>query len=210
MSFNDIYSLGEFFCQVAEQKCWTAWRTERRTNKTTGQVKTTKVPYSRATVESKSNDFTTWISIEEAQAVAETAGFINGGGGGIGIFLGIEYGLEYRLGGVDLDTCLSPENGLTPWAQEIIDRFQTYGEISPSKTGVKLYFLYRVADLDAMRRITGTDWSKNFKERTAFEHAPGFELDLGHRYFAVTGDLYARDIAGHRGRWSYRRILVTA
>ena len=117
----------------------TAWRTEQRTNKTTGQVKVTKVPYSRVTVESKSNDPTTWISIEEAQAVAETAGFINGRGGGIGIFLGIEYGPEYRLGGVDLDTCLSPENGLTPWAREIIDRFRTYGEISPSQTGVKSY-----------------------------------------------------------------------
>ena len=190
MSVNHIYSLGEFFCQVAEKKCWTAWRTERRTNKTTGQVKVTTVPYSRATVESKSNDPTTWVSIEEAKAVAETEGFINGRGGGIGIFLGIEYGPEYRLGGVDLDTCLSPENGLTPWAQEIIDRFRTYSETSPSQTGVKLYFLYRVADLDAIRRITGTDWSRNLKERTGSDHAPGIELHLGHRYFAMTGDLY--------------------
>ena len=26
----------------------------------------------------------------------------------------VEHGREYRLGGVDLDTCLSTENGLTP------------------------------------------------------------------------------------------------
>ena len=199
MRFNDIYRLDEFFRQVAEQKCWTAWRTEERRTKN-GEVRKTKVPYSEIGVKSESDDHATWITLEDAGKVATTEGFINGGGGGVGLWLGIEYGAEYRLGGVDLDTCLSPETGLTPWAQEVIDRFQTYGEISPSKTGVKLYFLYRVADLDAMRRITGTDWSKNFKERTAFEHAPGFELDLGHRYFAVTGDLYARDIAGHRGR----------
>ena len=133
---------------------------------------------------------TTWINIEDAAQIAGTEGFINGGGGGIGIFLGIEYGTEYRLGGVDLDTCLSPDNGLTPWAQEVIDRFGTYGEISPSSTGVKLYFLYRAADLDAIRLITGTHWSKNFKERTGSDHAPGFELHIGHRYFAMTGDLY--------------------
>jgi len=55
---------------------------------------------------------------------------------------------------------------------------------------MKLYFLYRVADVAAIRLITGTDWSKNFKERTGSDHAPGFELHIGHRYFAMTGDLY--------------------
>jgi hypothetical protein len=169
---------------------WTAWRTEKRLNKTTGEFKETKVPYCGIGIKSESDDPATWINIEDAARIAGTEGFINGGGGGIGIFLGIEYDTGYRLGGVDLDTCLSPDNGLTPWAKEVIDRFDTYGEISPSSTGVKLYFLYRAADLDAIRLITGTHWSKNFKERTGFDHAPGFELHIGHRYFAMTGDLY--------------------
>jgi Protein of unknown function (DUF3987) len=190
MSVNNIYRSDEFFRQVAEQKLWTAWRTEKRLNKTTGELKETKVPYCGIGIKSESDDPATWINIEDAAQIAETEGFINGGGGGIGIFLGIEYGTEYRLGGVDLDTCLSPDKGLTPWAKEVIDRFDTYGEISPSRTGVKLYFLYGVADLDPIRLITGTHWSKNFKERTGSDHAPGFELHIGHRYFAMTGDLY--------------------
>jgi hypothetical protein len=188
MNTHCIYSLNDFLGQVITEKCWTAWRTEERKNKTTGEVKITKVPYQTVTSESRSNDPTTWISIEDAEAVAATAGFINGGIGGVGLWLGIDYGTEYRVGGVDLDSCLSPN--LSPWAKEIIDRFDTYGEISPSRTGIKLYFLYRVADLDAIRLTTGTPWSKNFKERTGSDHAPGFELHIGHRYFAMTGDLY--------------------
>jgi hypothetical protein len=185
----NIYSLSDFLGQVLTQKCWTAWRAEKRKNEKTGQVKITKVPYQTVTSQSRSNDCTTWISIEDAEAVASTEGFINRDlGGGVGLWLGIEYGAEYRVGGIDLDTCLSP--CLTTWGGEIIDRFKTYGEISPSSTGIKLYFLYRVADLDAIRLITGTPWSKNFKEQTGSAHAPGFELHIGRRYFAMTSDLY--------------------
>jgi len=158
MSTQSIYSLSDFLSQVLTQKCWTAWRAEERRSKTTDEIKITKVPYRTVASESRSNDPATWISIEDAEAVAATEGFINGGIGGVGLWLGIDYGTEYRVGGIDLDTCLSPY--LTTWAREIIDRFKTYGEISPSRTGIKLYFLYRVADLDAIRLITGTDWSK--------------------------------------------------
>src|SRR5215472_14509527 len=190
MNTNCIYSLREFLDQVISKKCWTAWRAEKRTN-VSGKITVTKVPYSKIGVKSEADDPATWITLEDAGKIAATEGFINGLGGGVGLWLGITaFGSEYRVAGVDLDTCLMPEAGLTPWAQEVIDRFQTYGEISPSRTGIKLYFLYRVADLDAIRLITGTLWSKNFKERTGSAHAPGFELHIGHRYFAMTGDLY--------------------
>ena len=109
MNVNNIYRSDEFFRQVSQQKLWTAWRTEKRLNKTTGELKETKVPYCGIGIKSESDDPSTWINIEDAARIAGAEGFINGGGGGIGIFLGIEYGLEYRLGGVDLDTCLSPK-----------------------------------------------------------------------------------------------------
>lgn len=42
--------------------------------------------------------------------------------------------------GVDLDGCRDPETGeIVGWAQEIIGRFATYTEISPSLTGVKMF-----------------------------------------------------------------------
>src|SRR6266404_1062379 len=189
MSVNHIYSSDEFFGQVTERKCWTAWRTEERTNQK-GEIGTTKVPYSKLKVKSESDDPTTWITIEAAAKVAATDGFINNGGG-IGIFLGIDCGNGYRLGGTDLDSCLSEEEGtISAWAREILDHFDSYAEVSPSRQGVKIYFLYRDDGLDEIRRITGTKWSRNFKERTDSNHAPGFELHLGNRYFAMTGDLY--------------------
>src|ERR1700730_1440885 len=82
MSFNDIYRLDEFFRQVAEEKCWTAWRTEERRTKS-GEVRKTKVPYSEIGVKSESDDPTTWITLEDAGKIAITQGFINGGGGGV-------------------------------------------------------------------------------------------------------------------------------
>src|SRR5215211_2664823 len=42
--------------------------------------------------------------------------------------------------GVDLDKCLDPETGeLTEWATRILVRLDSYGEISPSQTGVKVW-----------------------------------------------------------------------
>jgi hypothetical protein len=44
------------------------------------------------------------------------------------------------LVGVDLDKCLNPETGeLTPWATAIIERLDSYAEVSPSGTGVKIW-----------------------------------------------------------------------
>ena len=56
MSVNNIYRSDEFFRQAAEQRLWTAWRTETRLNKTTGELKETKVPYCGIGVKSESDD----------------------------------------------------------------------------------------------------------------------------------------------------------
>ena len=41
--------------------------------------------------------------------------------------------------GIDLDKCRNAETGeIEPWAQEIIDAFDSYTEISPSGTGVHI------------------------------------------------------------------------
>src|SRR6056297_905363 len=41
---------------------------------------------------------------------------------------------------IDLDGCRDPETSeLRPWAEAIIQQFDTYCEVSPSGTGVKLF-----------------------------------------------------------------------
>ncbi|WP_295043294.1 hypothetical protein [uncultured Paracoccus sp.] len=90
-----------------------------------------------------------------------------------------------RLGRVDLDSCIDLLTGqLEPWAAEVVARFASYAEVSPSGTGVKIFFHYAAADLDAVRAIMGTQWGKSFSRGSHHEIA----LHLGNRYFTVTGD----------------------
>src|ERR671926_1365459 len=79
-----------------------------------------------------STDSDTWRSYETAlRAFTENEHF-----NGIGRV--IESAEEYV--GVDLDDCLDPETGeITPWAKKILDQLDSYSEISPSLTGVKIW-----------------------------------------------------------------------
>jgi putative DNA primase/helicase len=53
--------------------------------------------------------------------------------------IGFVFTKENGFVGVDLDDCRDPQTGvIEPWAQEIIDQFNTYTEISTSGTGVHL------------------------------------------------------------------------
>lgn len=75
---------------------------------------------------------------------------------------------EEDLVGVDLDKCLDPETGeITPWAKEIISRLDSYAEVSPSLTGVKI-------------------WVKA-PNITRAHVKPGLEIYPRGRYFTVTG-----------------------
>jgi replicative DNA helicase len=75
----------------------------------------------------KSNDPTTWATLFEALAY-----YAEGKADGVGYFLNGETG-------IDLDDCRNPDTGeIDDWAQELIGKFATYAEISPSDTGIKL------------------------------------------------------------------------
>jgi hypothetical protein len=80
---------------------------------------------------------------------------------------------EEDLVGVDLDKCRDPDTGeLTAWARTILDRLDSYSEISPSMTGVKV-------------------WLKA-PSVTRAHVKPGLEIYPRGRYFTVTG-LVVRD-----------------
>jgi primase-polymerase (primpol)-like protein len=57
-------------------------------------------------------------------------------------FAGIGFVLtpDDPFAGIDLDHCRDPETGeIEPWASEIVDRFQSYTEISPSGAGIRIF-----------------------------------------------------------------------
>jgi hypothetical protein len=75
------------------------------------------------------------------------------------------------LVGVDLDKCLNPETGeLTAWAAQLIWRLDSYAEVSPSLTGVKVWL--RAPSI------------------TRAHVKPGLEIYPRGRYFTVTGNVF--------------------
>jgi hypothetical protein len=164
---------------------WVAWREECRP----GSLEKTKVPYSpRTGKKAEADDPATWADRRTAEREAQR--IVRGDDlGGIGIEFGPLPDSPLSLGGIDLDTCRDPDTGeIEEWAAEFIRRFQTYAEISPSGSGVKLFFTYRTADLERVLPLMGgAENSKMFKWKVPKgEHPPGIELHLRRRYFTVT------------------------
>jgi hypothetical protein len=165
---------------LADEAIWVAWRAEARED---GKPPT-KLPYCAPGRKAETDDPSTWIPHDRAVRVAET--IANDLGGGIGIILGQQGNLW--LAGVDLDTCRDPTTGqIAPWAQTVLDRLDTYSEVSPSGLGVKAYLLIEPDDIAPLRTIMGTQHGRQFKRANgATAHPPAIELYISHRYFAVT------------------------
>jgi putative DNA primase/helicase len=109
--------------------------------------------------EASSTNSTTWGTFEDALWTYET-GLVDG--------IGFVFATKTGLVGIDLDHCRDVKAGvIDPWALEIIDRFDTYTELSPSGTGVHLF-------------AAGTLPGKGLK-------TPRGEMYDSGRYFTVTG-----------------------
>ena len=101
----------------------------KRTIRKNGKV--AKVPYGPNGKPASSTDPATWGTLAECVAACDAHG-----GDGIGFVFNGD-----GIAGVDLDGCRNPDTGeIAPWAQRIIDDFASYTEVSPSGTGVKIYF----------------------------------------------------------------------
>jgi putative DNA primase/helicase len=150
--------------------------------------KPAEVPHSPHGRLAQSNNPKTWgtRAAAESRAARLPKPF---GVGGIGIELTELKGTAKALGGVDLDTCRDPTSGaIEPWAQTVINRFASYTEVSPSATGVKVFFTFAVADLQELRVAMGGTLGKQWKRGNGQDHPPAIELYLAARYFAVTED----------------------
>lgn len=122
-----------------------------------------KVPYNARTLfPAKSNDAATWSTYAEAVDAF----------GKLPNVAGVGFMLTPGFVGVDLDDCRDA-SGIKPWAREILEAFNTYSEVSPSETGVKL-FLRANADNDIGHVKT--------------HHDGQVEVYWRARWFAVTGN----------------------
>jgi putative DNA primase/helicase len=117
---------------------WVVWRMERRGGKRT------KVPYAGSfRFGAKSNDPATWASFAvacRALKLGASHGELRHDAGG----LGFQFGDDERIFCIDLDGCRDPRTGaIEPWAAEIVARFATFTEVSPSGRGVHIIGLGR-------------------------------------------------------------------
>lgn len=147
---------------------WVVWKSVSRDG-----GKPTKVPRMPNDKAADATDPTTWSMFEQVEAADH-----------LGNFSGIGFVFFERGGfvGIDLDGCRCPQTGrVAEWAREIIKRFGSYAEVSPSKTGVKIF----VAGVSPFE--DGKGRKKAVDGELICEKAPAIEIYDRERYFAVTG-----------------------
>jgi putative DNA primase/helicase len=153
--------------ELTSRRQWVDWRWQRSAG---GRL--TKVPYSPRTGQlASSTDPETWGTFEEAKAADEAMA----GTGGIGFVLNGD-----GIVGVDLDHCIDTEGKFAPWAQGIIQRLDSYNEISPSGRGVHILIRGVLPSRGRRKRYLG-EGSGEDGRRSAIE------IYDRARYFAMTG-----------------------
>ncbi|MEZ6100263.1 MAG: hypothetical protein R3E01_14940 [Pirellulaceae bacterium] len=139
---------------------WVAWKYVTRDGKPT------KAPVNARTgALADSTDAGTWSTFDEALVACRQDQSLAG--------LGFVFAEGDPYCGVDLDDCIDPDRGeLKPWATSIVERLDSYTEISPSGTGVKVF-------VEAVK--TGDRCRKAY-------HDGEVEMYDRARFFTVTGE----------------------
>jgi putative DNA primase/helicase len=112
-------------------RSFVAWRYEQVQDEKTGEWTITKVPYRVGGYQASHSRPEHWTTFERAMK------YVNNNTPRFG--LGFVFSEDDPYCGVDLDDCRDPETGeIEDWAREIIESLNSYAEISPSETGVKI------------------------------------------------------------------------
>lgn len=138
-----------------------------------GRPKATKVPHSAGGYQASVTNSKSWATYEACAARLKAGGY-----DGLGYMLTLSDQIgEPEIIGIDLDNCRDTETGeIKPWAREIIARFNSYTEVSPSGRGVHIF----VKGL--LRGVTATSKSQGGRVGST-------EVYAGKRYLTLTGDM---------------------
>ncbi|HUP78198.1 MAG TPA: hypothetical protein VM260_06495 [Pirellula sp.] len=145
---------------IRERRQWVAWKYIERDGKPT---KAPINPHDGSLA--ASTDAATWGSFIEAVEACRKDSNLSG--------IGFVFTPNDPYCGVDLDDCIDPESGqLKPWAAQFVALLDSYAEVSPSGTGVKVF-------LKANK--PGRRCRKGYEDG-------GIEIYDRDRFFTVTGD----------------------
>lgn len=125
----------------------------------------------------KSTDKTSWGTFEQAKAAIGKKAKMKAVQGKECNGIGFE--LSAPFCGIDIDHCINPQTGeITAEALDIIQTMESYTEISPSGTGVHIFY--------KNDGNTHKEWHKK-KPIDEVQHLEMYQCD---RYFTVTGKVY--------------------
>ena len=150
--------------ELKERNQWVVWKNIPR------QGRDVKVPFHPSGTTARTDDPSTWASFEECAKVAHN---YNG--------IGYVFSVGDPYTGIDFDSCYDPETKtVLDWAKYWIAKFESYSEISPSGTGVKVWIRGRFPSASG----------KNVKLKdvpSVKGKSAGIEAYDHGRYFCVTG-----------------------
>lgn len=144
---------------LKERKIWVLWRYMQVDGKIT------KIPYSPNNRKAKSNDPDTWSKYKEVQKVSSS-------------FDGIGYMFDGSIVGIDLDKVLNNGRITDELSKQLVDKFNSYVEISPSGTGLHCIGLSdKEFKLEKKKhRVKNTDYA--------------YEVYNSGRFFTYTGNVF--------------------
>ena len=154
--------------ELQNEVCWVLWRSIIRNDKPC------KVPWSVYDQAASSTDPATWAAFDSV-VMRFTEGYHAG--------IGFVFAKDGPYCGVDLDGCRNPQTGeIDDWAIPWIRGLNSYCEVSPSATGVKIF-------CRSSLHLKGIN--QKIYQPNRYGKEPGIEVYTSGRYFAVTGQAVA-------------------
>ena len=122
--YTKIHSLDLIPQKLKEKNQWVLWKPKYRPDKD----KVDKIPVNPRTYKNASStNQATWATFDAAVKALKL-------GYGLGFVLIADDGLI----GIDIDNCVN-EGAMEPWAKEIINALNSYTELSPSRSGIRIF-----------------------------------------------------------------------
>jgi hypothetical protein len=153
--------------ELKERPQWVLWRTIPRAGKPT------KVPYDTTGREGDSSNPARWESYDVVVDAYQKGGYDG---------IGYTFDVLDPYAGIDLDHCITDTGGIKPKAKEILDKLNTYSEISPSGTGIKAFL--KAKNPVNIHKKDGK-FQQGFKSKTSDLE---IEIYFGNRFFTLTGN----------------------
>jgi putative DNA primase/helicase len=160
--------------ELTDRVQWVNWKLIQRKQ----DKKPTKLPYDAKTGRmASSTDPATWASLKEA-----LERFGQGGYDGVGYV----FADDDPYTGIDLDHAVSDAGELEPWAKPIVTTFDSYTELSPSRTGLHIIIRGKVPDGQGhLVKLRKTPlWRDDAHPDAAIE------IYSSGRFFTMTGEVW--------------------